>query len=316
VSPPEPNGARPPAAGRDVMDDFLNRIGRVDLLTPEQERTLGYAVKAGLAARRELDEPAELDADRQRDLRRAVSRGDRARREFVEANLRLVVSIARNYRTPGVDLADLVQEGNVGLLRAVERFDPEFGVRFSTYATYWIRQAVRHGMSRMGHAIALPDEKRALLLEVRRADERLTQSLGRSPNEDEIAADLDLTVDALYQLRRAELRVVSANAPIGEEGETELIDVLTTADEPGEDAIDRRALSDALDEAMAGLQPRDREILRLRFGFETGEVETLETVAKRYGITRERVRQLELHAVSLLRRSKSASALLSAVRDA
>ena len=126
---------------------------------------------------------------------------------------------------------------------------------------------------------------------------------------------MGLTVDALYQLRRAELRVVSANAPIGEEGDTELIDVLTTADEPGEDAVDRRALSDALDEAMAGLQPRDREILRLRFGFETGEVETLETVAKRYGITRERVRQLELHAVSLLRRSKSASALLSAVRD-
>jgi RNA polymerase primary sigma factor len=316
------NGTRPSAAGRDVMDDFLNRIGRVDLLTPEQERALGLAVQAGIAARAELEagESGEsstaIDADRLRELRRAMGRGDRARREFVEANLRLVVSIARNYRTPGVDLADLVQEGNVGLLRAVERFDPAFGVRFSTYATYWIRQAVRHGMSKMGHAIALPDEKRALLLEVRRADERLTQILGRSPTEEEIAADLDLTVDALYQIRRAELRVVSANTPIGEEGETELIDVLTTADEPGDDPVDRRALSDALDEAMAGLQPRDREILRLRFGFETGEVETLETVAKRYGITRERVRQLELHAVSLLRRSKSATALLSAVRDA
>lgn len=316
-----PSGTRPAAAGRDVMDDFLNRIGRVDLLTPEQERSLGVAVQAGLVARRELDgaqedEAGGLDVERQRELRRAIGRGDRARREFVEANLRLVVSIARNYRTPGVDLADLVQEGNVGLLRAVERFNPEYGVRFSTYATYWIRQAVRHGMSKMGHAIALPDEKRALLLEVRRADERLTQVLGRSPSEEEIAAELDLTVDALYQLRRAELRVVSANAPIGEEGETELIDVLTTADEPGDDPVDRRALSDALDEAMAGLQPRDREILRLRFGFETGEVETLETVAKRYGITRERVRQLEMHAVSLLRRSKSATALLSAVRDA
>jgi RNA polymerase primary sigma factor len=317
-----PNGTRPAAAGRDVMDDFLNRIGRVDLLTPEQERALGQTVQAGIVARRELDEASdggdgdEPDPERLRELRRAISRGDRARREFVEANLRLVVSIARNYRTPGVDLADLVQEGNVGLLRAVERFNPDYGVRFSTYATYWIRQAVRHGMSKMGHAIALPDEKRALLLEVRRADERLTQILGRSPNEEEIAAELDLTVDALYQLRRAELRVVSANTPIGEEGETELIDVLTTADEPGDDPVDRRALSDALDEAMAGLQPRDRDILRLRFGFETGEVETLETVAKRYGITRERVRQLELHAVSLLRRSKSATALLSAVRDA
>jgi len=308
------NGARPNAAGRDVMDDFLNRIGRVDLLTPEQERTLGMAVQAGLAARREL-EGEDLEADRQRELRRAVKRGELARRQFVEANLRLVVSIARNYRTPGVDLADLVQEGNVGLLRAVERFDPDFGVRFSTYATYWIRQSVRHGMSKMGHAIALPDEKRALLMEVRRTDERLTQSLGRSPSEEEIAAEMGITVDALYQLRRAELRVISANTPIGEEGETELIEVLATPDEPGDDLVDRTALSDALDEAMAGLQPRDREILRLRFGFETGEVETLETVAKRYGITRERVRQLELHAVSLLRRSKSASALLSAVRD-
>jgi RNA polymerase primary sigma factor len=312
---PVGNGTRPSAAGRDVMDDFLNRIGRVDLLTPEQERSLGTAVQQGLAARRELEEGSELGGDRQRELRRAVGRGERARREFVEANLRLVVSIARNYRTQGVDLADLVQEGNVGLLRAVERYDPGYGVRFSTYATYWIRQAVRHGMSKMGHAIALPDEKRALLMEVRRADERLTQTLGRSPSEEEIAAEMGITVDALHQLRRAELRVVSANTPIGEEGETELIEVLAAVDAPGDDLVDRSALSAALDEAMAGLQPRDREILRLRFGFETGEVETLETVAKRYGITRERVRQLELHAVSLLRHSKSASALLSAVRD-
>jgi RNA polymerase primary sigma factor len=312
---PVHNGSRPSAAGRDVMDDFLNRIGRVELLTPEQERVLGFAVREGLAARRDLEAEPEADPTRQRELRRAIGRGERARREFVEANLRLVVSIARNYRTPGVDLADLVQEGNVGLLRAVERFDPDFGVRFSTYATYWIRQAVRQGMSKMGHAIALPDEKRALLMEVRRTDERLTQALGRSPSEEEIAAEMGLTVDALHQLRRAELRVVSANTPIGEEGETELIEVLASVDAPGDDLVDRTALSDALDEAMAGLQPRDREILRLRFGFETGEVETLETVAKRYGITRERVRQLELHAVSLLRRSKSASALLSAVRD-
>jgi RNA polymerase primary sigma factor len=309
------NGSRPSVGGRDVMDDFLNRIGRVDLLTPEQERALGVAVKEGLVARRALEEEGELDEDRERELRRAVARGERARRQFVEANLRLVVSVARNYRTPGVDLADLVQEGNVGLLRAVERYDPDFGVRFSTYATYWIRQAVRHGMSRMGHVIALPDEKRALLVEVRRTDERLTQVLGRAPTDVEIAAEMGLTIDALQQLRRAELRVVSANAPIGEEGETELIEVLAAVDEPGEDLVDKTALRDALDEAMKDLSPRDREILRLRFGFETGEVETLEKVAKRYGITRERVRQLELHAVSLLRRSKSASALLSAVRD-
>ncbi len=318
---------RPGAGGRDVMDDFLNRIGRVELLTPEQERSLGAEVQEGHEARRALDALDALDdvvttddavkdgLVARRALQRAVARGDRARREFVEANLRLVVSIARNYRTPGVDLADLVQEGNLGLLRAVERFDPSFGVRFSTYATYWIRQAVRHGLSRMGHAIALPDEKRALLVEVRRADERLTQTLGRSPRDDEVAAEMGITIDALQQIRRAELRVVSANAPVGEEGETELIEVLADADAPGDDALDRSALSDALDEAMAGLRDRDREIVRLRFGFETGEVETLETVAKRYGITRERVRQLELHAVSMLRRSKSATALLNSVRE-
>jgi RNA polymerase primary sigma factor len=317
---PGRNGGRPLAAGRDVMDDFLNRIGQVDLLTPEQERSLGAAVREGLAAKRALEDPAPedtpMDEDRARQLGRAISRGDRARRQFVEANLRLVVSIARNYRTPGVDLADLVQEGNVGLLRAVERFDPDFGVRFSTYATYWIRQAVRLGMTRMGHAIALPDEKRALLVEVRRADERLTQQLGRSPYEEEIALEMGLTVDALQQLRRAELRVVSANTPIGEDGATELIEVIAAVDAPGDELVDRTALSEALDTAMKDLSVRDREILRLRFGFETGEVETLEKVAKRYGITRERVRQLELHAVSILRRSKSTSALLSEVRDA
>jgi len=310
------NGSRPNAGGRDVMDDFLNRIGRVDLLTPEQERALGAEVQAGLEAQRVLEGDPACDDTTRRSLQRQIARGNRARGEFVEANLRLVVSIARNYRTPGVDLADLVQEGNLGLLRAVERFDPAYNVRFSTYATYWIRQAVRHGLSRMGHAIALPDEKRALLVEVRRADERLTQSRGRTPRDDEVAEEMGITLDALQQIRRAELRVVSANAPVGDESNTELIEVLADADDsPSEDALDRSALSDALDEAMAGLRERDREIVRLRFGFETGEVETLETVAKRYGITRERVRQLELHAVSMLRRSKSASALLSAVRD-
>jgi len=318
MTPHEPikrGGERPAAGGRDVMTDFLNRIGRVDLLTSDQERELGATVQAGIAARAEL-EGAEGDAGVRQALRRAVAQGERARREFVEANLRLVVSIARTYRTAGVDLADLVQEGNVGLLRAVERFDPAFGVRFSTYATYWIRQAVRHGMSKMGHAIALPDDKRASLLELRRAEEALTQALGRTPLESEIANELGLSVEALYQLRRTEMRVVSANVRIGEDGETELIEMLDGESEQGDDAVDRSDLSEALERVLANLGERDREILRLRFGFATGRVETLETVAKNYGITRERVRQLELQAVSRLRRNKDATAILDSVRDA
>jgi RNA polymerase primary sigma factor len=334
MSPSEPikrGGDRPSAGGRDVMTDFLNRIGRVDLLTPEEERELGTTVQAGIAARAELEAAAAaetadaadganaaeaLDPVARQSLLRTVARGERARREFVEANLRLVVSIARTYRTSGVDLADLVQEGNVGLLRAVERFDPSFGVRFSTYATYWIRQAVRHGMSKMGHAIALPDDKRASLLELRRAEEDLTQVLGRTPTETEIAGELGLSVEALYQLRRTELRVVSANVHIGEDGETELLEMLDGESEQGDDAVDRSDLSEALDKVLANLGERDREILRLRFGFATGRVETLETVAKNYGITRERVRQLELQAVSRLRRNKTATAILDTVRDA
>jgi|HubBroStandDraft_3_1064219.scaffolds.fasta_scaffold82451_1 RNA polymerase primary sigma factor len=319
MTPSEPgkrSGDRPAAGGRDVMTDFLNRIGQVDLLTPDQERELGAQVQAGIAARAQLDGDEAADPVARQALLRAVARGERARREFVEANLRLVVSIARTYRTAGVDLADLVQEGNVGLLRAVERFDPAFGVRFSTYATYWIRQAVRHGMSKMGHAIALPDDKRASLLELRRAEEDLTQVLGRTPSEAEIASELGLNVDALYQLRRTEMRVVSANVPIGEDGETELLEMLDGASEEGDDAVDRSDLSDALDRVLKNLGERDREILRLRFGFATGRVETLETVAKNYGITRERVRQLELQAVSRLRRNKDATAILDSVRDA
>jgi RNA polymerase primary sigma factor len=319
MTPHEPinrGGERPSAGGRDVMTDFLNRIGQVDLLTPEQERELGAEVQAGIAARAELDASEEADPAARQALLRTAARGERARREFVEANLRLVVSIARTYRTAGVDLADLVQEGNVGLLRAVERFDPAFGVRFSTYATYWIRQAVRHGMSKMGHAIALPDDKRASLLELRRVEEDLTQVLGRTPLEAEIASDLGLSVEALYQLRRTELRVVSANVHIGEDGQTELLEMLDGASEQGDEAVDRSDLSDALDKVLANLGERDREILRLRFGFATGRVETLETVAKNYGITRERVRQLELQAVSRLRRNKTATAILDSVRDA
>ena len=319
MTPDDPirrSSERSVAGGRDVMTDFLNRIGRVALLTPEQERELGAQVQAGIAARAELDANEQAGPLERQALLRAVARGERARREFVEANLRLVVSIARTYRTAGVDLADLVQEGNVGLLRAVERFDPAFGVRFSTYATYWIRQAVRHGMSKMGHAIALPDDKRASLLELRRAEEDLTQVLGRTPYESEIAGELGLSVEGLYQLRRTEMRVVSANVPVGEDGETELLEMLDGSSEQGDDAVDRSDLSEALDKVLANLGDRDREILRLRFGFATGRVETLETVAKNYGITRERVRQLEMQAVSRLRRNKDAAAILDTVRDA
>lgn len=319
MSPNEPNkrgSDRPGPGGRDVMTDFLNRIGRVELLTPEEERELGAQVQAGLAARVRMDGDEELDPAARQALLRVVARGERARGEFVEANLRLVVSIARTYRTSGVDLADLVQEGNVGLMRAVERFDPAFGVRFSTYATYWIRQGVRHGMSRMGHAIAMPDDKRASLLELRHVEEELTQVLSRTPLESEIAVELGLSVEALYQLRRTEFRVVSANVPVGEDGETELLEMLGGPGEEGDDSVDRSDLSDALDKVLANLGERDREILRLRFGFATGRVETLETVAKNYGITRERVRQLELQAVSRLRRNKSATAILDSVRDA
>lgn len=311
------------ASGRDVMDDFLNRIGRVQLLTPEEERSLAILVRAGIDAKARLDEEGASvegageppDPAERRRLERAVAHGERARRQFVEANLRLVVSIARTYRTPGVDLSDLVQEGNLGLLRAVERFDPSFGVRFSTYATYWIRQAVRQGLTKLGHAISLPDDKRAQLAEVRRADESLTQSLGRSPTEEEIAAEMGLSVDALQQLRRSELRVVSANVTVGEEGEMELLELLTPTASGGDDEVDRSAVSEVLAQALAGLRPRDREILLLRFGFATGRVETLEVVAKQYNITRERVRQLEMQAVSVLRRGSSAAALLDAIRD-
>lgn len=317
---PRRDGERPVRAtsgGRDAMDDFLNRIGRVELLSPEEERELAARVQAGLAAKAELEaEPQpELEASERRRLERAVAVGDRARKQFVEANLRLVVSIARTYRTPGVEIADLVQEGNLGLLRAVERFDPTFGVRFSTYATYWIRQAVRQGLSRLGHAISLPDEKRALLSEVRRAEERLTQSLGRAPSDDEIAHEMGLSHDALLQVKMSELRVVSANVPVGEDGEHELLELLAPQENLGEDEVDRASIATSLELAMADLKPRDREILRLRFGFETGRVETLETVAKHYKITRERVRQLELQAVSALRRGASAAALRDAMRD-
>lgn len=308
-------GGRAQAQGRDAMDDFLNRIGRVQLLTSDEERTLASHVREGQTARVALDD-GELEPPARRRLERAVAAGDRARRHFIEANLRLVVSIARNYRTPGVDLADLVQEGNVGLLRAVERFDPAFGVRFSTYATYWIRQAVRQGLSKLGHAIAVPDEKRAMLVEARRAEERLAQQLGRTPADEDVANEMGLSLDALLQLRMAEPRVVSANTPVGESGEHELLELLSPSEPLGDDEVDRAAVSVSLEHAMANLRPRDREILRLRFGFATGRVETLEEVAKRYDITRERVRQLELQAVSALRRGPSAAALLETIRDA
>nr|WP_255603611.1 sigma-70 family RNA polymerase sigma factor [Oscillochloris sp. ZM17-4] len=286
----------------DAVQHYLQEIGKVSLLTASEEVELSERIERGDEAEDRLDSAEEISTPLRRALEHDVERGNDARRHLIQANLRLVVSIAKKYVGRGLSLLDLIQEGNIGLMRAVEKFDHRKGNRFSTYATWWIRQAVTRSIAEQGRTIRLPVHMSESVSQVKRTSERLSQSLERQPTAEEIALALGQPIERIERVLEAARRPVSLETPVGDEGEHTLGDFLPDDDlpTPGDFAsaqLLRRDLSAALDH----LNERERRIIDLRYGLEDGRRRTLEEVGRALGMTRERARQIEAEALRRLR---------------
>ncbi len=289
----------------DPVRMYLKEIGKVPLLTAEQEVTLAKRIEAGLLATQTLDaeESTEPLADSRRAGLQAVQRdGELARRQLTEANLRLVVSIAKRYVGRGMALLDLIQEGNLGLIRAVEKFDYTKGFKFSTYATWWIRQAITRAIADQARTIRIPVHMVETMNKVLRISRQMLQELGREPTIDEIAAKVELTPDKVREIQRIAQEPVSLETPVGEEDDSLLGDFV---EDPNviapATAAARALLSEAIEEALQELNDREQQVVRLRFGLDDGQIRTLEEVGREFSVTRERIRQIESKTLAKLR---------------
>ena len=295
VRVPEPGPGEPDALGL-----YLSEIGRYPLLDRDGEARLATAVQAGMRARERLAQPGEPAAPSRRQLEQTVRAGQRAAAEFAAANLRLVVSVARRYQHRGLELGDLIQEGNLGLMRAVERFDPGLGFKFSTYATWWIRQTITTAIADSASTIRLPVHARDKAAALRAAEDRLRQTLGRSPSIDEVAAGSGMILGEAELLLRASQPTFSLSAPVGED-DTELEDLLAGT-EPGPERVVTDAVRrQELGQLLSHLTPSQAKVISLRYGLSGGEPVTLAEAAAALGISRERARQLEVRALGRLR---------------
>jgi RNA polymerase primary sigma factor len=294
----------------DPVRMYLQEIGRYPLLTPQQEVELAMQMETGLRAEEKLEAGGELGSAERTILDRAVRQADRARKRLVEANLRLVVSIAKKYVGRGLGLLDLIQEGNLGLIRAVEKFDYRKGFKFSTYATWWIRQAVTRALADQGRTIRVPVHMVETINKLAQSQRALMQDLGREPTIGEIASELELEPSKVTELRRIALDPVSLETPLGEEDDSTLADFVedTDAEVPVE-AASFRLLQDYLGLALEDLNERERQVLIMRFGLADGKVRTLEEVGAYFKVTRERIRQIETKALAKLRQPARARKL-------
>ena len=302
--------------GLDTTDDvwvsdpvrmYLNDIGRYRLLTAQDEVELSMQLEAGTRATSQLEKTEDLTSEDRTILVATVRRGDAAQRRLVESNLRLVVSIARRYVGRGMALLDLIQEGNLGLMRAVERFDYRRGFRFSTYATWWIRQSITRAIADQGRTIRMPIHIVDTVNKLTRAQRDMAQTLGREPTVEELAIELDLTTERLVELTRIAQDTISLETPVGEEEDSTLGDFVEDTDaEVPADAATFRLLQENLALALEGLNPREREVLIMRFGLADGRMRTLEEVGEHFKVTRERIRQLETKALAKLRHPEKA----------
>ena len=296
----------------DPVRMYLQEIGRYPLLTPQQEVELAMQMEAGERASEKLEGDAgpELPVAERVILQRAARTADRSRKRLVEANLRLVVSIAKKYVGRGLSLLDLIQEGNLGLIRAVEKFDYRKGFKFSTYATWWIRQAVTRALADQARTIRVPVHMVETINKLARAQRTLMQELGREPTITEIAQELELEPQQVTELRRIAQDPVSLETPLGEEDDSTLGDFVedTDADVPVEVAS-FKLLQEYLSLVLEGLNERERQVLIMRFGLADGKVKTLEEVGAHFNVTRERIRQIETKALAKLRQPARAKRL-------
>ena len=286
----------------DSVQHYLQEIGRVSLLSAAEEVELAERMERGKAATLRLASAEVLSAQLRMALRADIFSGQDARRHLIQANLRLVVSIAKKYVGRGLALLDLIQEGNIGLMRAVEKFDYHKGNRFSTYATWWIRQAVTRSIAEQGRTIRLPVHMSESVGQVKRAAERLAQALERQPTAEEIATALGQPLDRVERVLEAARRPVSLETPVGEDGEHTLGDFLQDDELPTPaDFASQQLLRQDLAAALQHLSERERRIIDLRYGLADGQRRTLEEVGKVLGMTRERARQIEAEALRRLR---------------
>jgi RNA polymerase sigma factor (sigma-70 family) len=288
-------------AGDEAVRRYLDGIGAYDLLTAEEEVELAHRMEAGRAAERKLQSGQELTPRERRALQRQVRDGLAARRRFIQANLRLVVSIAKRYQHSGLPFLDLIQEGNLGLIRAVEKFDWRKGFKFSTYATWWIRQAISRAIADKSRTIRVPVHLVDTITQVHHAENDLWKRLGRPPSDAEVAEQAGLTVDKVEEARRYAHDPVSLFEPVGED-DAVLGDFIEDADaaDPFEVALTSSRL-DELEEVFGRLDERERLVLIMRYGLGNTEPKTLDEVGRYFNITRERVRQIESRALAKLR---------------
>jgi RNA polymerase primary sigma factor len=300
----------------DPVRAYLREIGKVSLLSAELEVLCAQRIERGNLAGQQLEEVrlqgsiAELSPKKRRTLERQVGEGLEARDLLTEANLRLVVSIAKRYRNRGMAFLDLIQEGNLGLMRAVEKFDHRKGFKFSTYATWWIRQAITRAVADQARTIRIPVHMVETINKVTRIHRQLSQQLGREPTVEEIAQIVELPAERIREIQRISQDTVSLQQPIGGDDEFSLSDLVEDqAAEVPIDAATRVLLNEAVQRALHELSPREQEVVRLRFGLDDGRIRTLDEVGQIFGVTRERIRQIEMKTLAKLRQPSLARPL-------
>jgi RNA polymerase primary sigma factor len=289
-------------ATADPVKDYLKQIGKVALLNAELEVELAKRIEAGLFAEEQLATDKKLSREAERDLKWVVKDGQRAKSHLLEANLRLVVSLAKRYTGRGMQFLDLIQEGNLGLIRAVEKFDYTKGYKFSTYATWWIRQAITRAMADQARTIRIPVHMVEVINKLARVQRQLLQDLGREPTPEELARELDMTPEKVVEVQKYGREPISLSTPLGEDGDSEFGDLIedTEAVVPA-DAVGFTMLQRELERILDSLHPREAGVIRSRFGLGDGVQKTLDQIGEEFGVTRERIRQIESKTMSKLR---------------
>jgi len=289
-------------ATADPVKDYLKQIGKVPLLNAEQEVELAKRIEAGLFAEEKLAESERMNPDARIDLEWIAEDGRRAKNHLLEANLRLVVSLAKRYTGRGMLFLDLIQEGNLGLIRAVEKFDYTKGYKFSTYATWWIRQAITRAMADQARTIRIPVHMVEVINKLARVQRQMLQDLGREPTPDELAIELDMTPEKVIEVQKYGREPISLHTPLGEDGDSEFGDLIEDSEaiQPGE-AVSFTLLQEQLHSVLDTLSEREAGVVSMRFGLTDGQPKTLDEIGKVYGVTRERIRQIESKTMSKLR---------------
>ena len=291
-----------PGATADPVKDYLKQIGKVSLLNAQQEVDLAMRIEAGLYAEHKLAENPDMDKDLKKAMRWVVHDGKRAKNHLLEANLRLVVSLAKRYTGRGMLFLDLIQEGNLGLIRAVEKFDYSKGFKFSTYATWWIRQAITRAMADQARTIRIPVHMVEVINKLARVQRQMLQDLGREPTPEELGKELDMTPERVIEVQKYGREPISLHTPLGEDGDSEFGDLIEDSEAvvPA-DAVSFTLLQEQLHSVLDTLSEREAGVVAMRFGMTDGQPKTLDEIGKVYGVTRERIRQIESKTMSKLR---------------